>query len=802
MKLLLNHALMASALVGSAFMANSQEPIVIQAEDYDYGYKVMTINPHVTIVTDEGGNQITQPLPADEDLSQIDGSYIGGDGDSSPGIGSYDATIGGEGGIYAMWNVVVPKAGTYDLTIYYASYFDRWLRLTFNQQESIIVYCDQRTADWYGNPGTATDEEGNLLPDQDPAIAKKTIKVYLEEGENTMRIDSFFGWSEGHAVRTGWLPNLDKFEFVKSDTEIEKPDMWDNYLTLTREMESADGKSGAATCPDNRADMHGGAGASIGGGGGTLTYNVNVEKAGVYNLTLWYGLFGTRYTKIKVNYGEPYELMCRQWGSCSWKDANSHTNVLIDLQAGDNIITFMNFQKTGANASDNADSAPMDIFTLDKVRYDDYEAPKNEIAAPFYTLSRVAVYSSNELQDVETALKDRDEWTVAKAAGNQATLNLEFPWPIVMTAYSFGTTDDTSKWTVEISNDGQNWSAAPSGEKGSVGAITTFTMMNPFNPNNLKPFKYIRLNINGDVPASIGDFSVWGYPYLDGVANNPAGLINIPPFEGEAVPDAEKGTLYPNYWEDLAAYYQDFYTVSNNGYSNIDHPADPITGDPTVFYADETTHKIFDNDNSTFWTPVNITAYDENTGEGGVTVELWLDQPALTQSYLIAVPYRVDPETGVAKFTERNPKNWVLEALDENGDFAVIDEVKDFDWYTIGAAYILPVAQDFESDYYRFTIKDGGTRQLSELQLFTDNYSGLDSGSSAVEEVFQNAVVVNIERGAITFNAEEGTAYGIYSINGINIASGKASANGNKVALAPGMYIVRIGNIVRKVAIR
>ncbi len=800
MKLLRNYALMATAIVGSVATANAAEPIVIQAEDYDYGYKVTTVDPHVTVVTDPDGNQTTQPLPADEDLSQIDGAYLGGDGDSSPGIGSYDATIAGEGGIYAMWNVNVPEAGTYDLTIYYASYFDRWLRLTINQQESTIVYCDQRTAGWTGNPGTATDEDGNLLPDQDPAIAKKTVKVYLEKGDNTMRIDSFFGWSEGHAVRTGWLPNLDKFEFVKSATEIEEPASWDTYLTIVREMESADGKSGATTCPDNRTDMHGGAGGSIGGGGGTLTYNVNVEKAGVYNLTLWYGLFGTRYTKIKVNYGEPYELMCRQWGSCSWQDANSHTNVLIDLQEGDNIITFMNFTKTGANASDNADTAPMDIFTLDKVRYDDYVAPKNEIAAPFYTLSRVAVYSSNELQNVETALKDRDEWTLAEAAGNKATLTLEFPWQIVMTAYSFGTTADISKWTVQISSDGENWNNAPSGEKGSVGAITTFTMMNPFNANNLRPFKYIRVNIDGDVPASIGDFSVWGYPYLDATANNPEGLINIPAFEGESVPDTEKGTQYPNYWEDLAAYYQDFYVVSNNGYTNIDHPLDPVTGETTVSYADETAHKIFDNDNSSFWTPVGVTAYDENTGEGGVTVEFWLDDLAKVGSYLIAVPYRVNPETGVAQFTERNPKNWILEALDDNGDFAVIDQVDNFDWYTIGAAYILPVNQDFESDYYRFTIKDGGTRQLSELQLFTDNYSGLEA--SAVSEVFESAVAVSIERGAISFCAAEGTPYGIYSINGMNIAAGKASANGNTVALAPGLYVVRIGNIVKKIAIR
>ena len=799
MKNLLNYALLASAFTGSALVADAQNPIVIQAEDFDYGYKVLAVNPHVTIVTDEDGNQTEVPLPADEDLSQIDGLYLGGDGDSSPGIGSYDATTSGEGGIYAMWNVNVPVAGTYDLTIYYATYFDRWLRLTFNQQESTIVYCKETTAGWTGNPGMATDEDGTLLPDQDPAIAKKTVKVYLEAGDNTMRIDSFFGWSTGHNVRTGWLPNLDKFEFVKSDTEIAEPAVWDNYLTIVREMEDADGKAGSTTCPDNRGDMHGGAGACIGGGGGSLTYNVNVAEAGVYNLTLWYGLFGTRYTKIKVNYGEPYELMCRQWGSCSWQDANSHTNVLIDLQAGDNTITFMNFTKTGDNASDNADTAPMDVFTLDKVRYDDYEAPKNEIAAPFHSLSRVAVYTSDELRNVETALKDRDEWTLAEADGNQATLTLEFPWPIVMTAYSFGTTADISKWTLQVSNDGQSWSNAPSGEKGSVGAITTFTMMNPFNPNNLRPFKYIRVNIDGDVPASIGDFSVWGYPYIDGVANNPDGLINIPAFEGEAVADEEKGNIYPNYWEDLAAYYQDFYTVSNNGYTNIDHPADPITGEPGVFYADETTHKIFDNDNSTFWTPVGVTAYDENTGEGGVTVELWLEEPAQVQSYLIAVPYRVNAETGVAQFTERNPKNWMLEALDENGDFAAIDEIKNFNWYTIGAAYILPVAQDFESDYYRFTLKDGGTLQLSELQLFTDNYSGLDS---SVNEVLENAVAVSIERGAISFSANEGTAYGIYSINGMNVASGKASANGNTVALNPGLYVVRIGNIVKKVVIR
>ena len=68
--------------------------------------------------------------------------------------------------------------------------------------------------------------------------------------------------------------------------------------------------------------------------------------------------------------------------------------------------------------------------------------------------------------------------------------------------------------------------------------------------------------------------------------------------------------------------------------------------------------------------------------------------------------------------------------------------------------------------------------------------------------MIDNAVIVSLEKGAINFTASEGTVYGIYSLNGINVANGKASANGNTVNLAPGMYVVKIGNIVRKVVIR
>lgn len=744
MKNLLRTALIATALTGGMMGAYAANPIVIEAEDYSYAVGIDEVTPGVGSIAS--------------------GIMIGG---TNGAAGNYDETLAGTKGTYATYVINgVPEAGTYDLTIYYNSMQDRWLMVTINNQIGNIVYCDETTESWDGT--TVTNDNGTY-----PGIVSKTIQVYLDKGDNEMRVDAIFGYSEIEGRDIPFLPNLDKFEFNHASTEVAKPKDWNRYEDYFREMEAYDNNSGSSGSED-REGFHGGKSANVGAGGGTLVYNVSVEEAGVYNMTVWYCLWGNRWAKVKVNEGEPYLVQFNSWvDGTEWNYTDSHRNFLIYLNKGENVITVSNYTKTGNNASDNGDTPPMDCFTLDLVNYPDFVAPANEIAAPKHALSDIAEWTSSEL-DVEK-IKDHTEWTIAEASGNSAQVTLEFPFTFLPTGFKWASENtDKNEWTVEASADGQNWSPLTStGSLSTVGRFCTLTLGNPFETPN--PVKFVRLNITGSAKAQIGDFAVFGYPYVSEENHNPEGIL----------------TPELAYTPDLEGFYME-----------------ETMEDGSIKISDETAGRLFDGDNSTFWTPVNEDN-DNWTAKDNLNVEFYLEDYVTVKSYLIAAPYREE-------WSNRNPKAWAIKAYDDNyipgedddesAAFKVLDEQEDFEWNGIGNAYILPVKNDVESYYFQFTLHNAkGTWHLSQIQLYTEDLTngGGSSDDTGVEATpITPALVFATVPGGIQFLAEAGTAYNVYSLAGMTVANGKCAVGGNSVALTPGIYVVKIGKITKKVIIR
>ncbi|MBD5233955.1 MAG: hypothetical protein HDS65_07250 [Bacteroidales bacterium] len=727
---------MAAVLMSGTMAAFAAEPIVLEAEDYTYAVNM-------------------DDAPVGEG-TEASGAMIGG---TQGAVGSYLEMVGGEAGCYAQYIVEVPEAGTYDFTVFYASMFDRWLKVTANNQIGNVIYCDELSAGWDGTPREVLNEDETTTIE--PGIVSKTIQLYLEAGENELKVEYMFGPSKAEGRDVPYIPNLDRFELVRSATEIAKPADWEPYTTYIREMETPDGRSGNTTI-DDRENFSGGQAGCVGASGGTLIYNVNVDQAGVYDMTIWYCLFGNRWAKVKVNEGEPYLVQFNQWAAGEWFAANTHRNVLVYLEKGANTIQISNYTKVGANASSNGDTAPMDLFTLDLVNYPDFVKPANEIGAPKHALSSIAKWSSNTLDNV-AAIQDHNEWTVATAASSTADVVLEFPFEILLTGYQWASENaDRDGWTLEVSNDGRTWREGPTpGATATVGRFYSATLTDPFVTPD--PVKYVRVNIKGSAAASIGDLAVWGYPYSSAATHNPEGIL---------IPDGVE------FNSDIEGYYAE--------------GTDPDTGEVTIY--DETTHNIFDGSNTSFWTPV----CNNETLE--VNVEFYLDEEVQLKSYLIAAPYR-DGWSG------RNPQYWTLAAYDYNSDeedpYTTLDAQNEFVWHTIGGAFILPCDMDFTSDFIRLTLREtaGKTLHLSGLQLFTEDISGEAAGvieSAAVKP----ALALAILPGAIEFVAEAGTDYSIYTIAGATVAQGRAANGGNTVALAPGFYVVKVGNLVKKVSIR
>ncbi len=96
-----------------------------------------------------------------------------------------------------------------------------------------------------------------------------------------------------------------------------------------------------------------------------------------------------------------------------------------------------------------------------------------------------------------------------------------------------------------------------------------------------------------------------------------------------------------------------------------------------------------------------------------------------TEDYITPVGYALVTANDTARYTGRNPKNWALEGLNENGVWVVIDEVTD-DTTLPGANYVQMVRSvRCAGEYCRFRISfrglvSGSTFQLSELFLLTD----------------------------------------------------------------------------------
>ncbi len=592
----------------------------------------------------QGGNKATaDALPAPVVIESNGVNYDGQEclgQPNQPQLMYADYENGGYRGI--KYKVTAPSAGEYELEISYYTMNQRYIAVQVGDQKENIIRCDFANAWGYG--------EGNT-----PATS--TVNVWLEQGDNVLKVSTApvyynYGGDNGYP----FLPNIYKFAFTKvADSNKTAAD----FVTVKPIFVEAE--SGyEVSAYDNRENFHSNGGDYNGVSldmSNYANYRLNIPAEGVYLMRIWYCTMQVRpfvisaedYPDINVNVA----IL-----SSGWNTANAYMYIPVYMKKGSQTLRL---------SGNGADFAPViDCFEIIPLEAAWYAIPEKDttVKYPQYALSTVANYSSDIFTNLND-IHDFNEYTSATSDKTEGTVTVEFPWNILLTGYGIATGNNTANWKLERSEDGENW--------------TSLEMPADFNKFGTKALscnksgdlykdavatKYVRLTISGDEGASLGEFTIYGYPYISATAHNPSGLVTA-----------------------------DNYTSNDNGWPNAAGP--------------EGIGHMIDGLNTTWWT--------RNDDNDPVEITVKLDEPCVIDSYLMAIPNRNE--------TVRNLKEWTLSDDDEE-----LSKVDDMNWISDGAAVIIPVTQGTASDTYKLTIPRTKVDQphMSGFQLFSTIPTGVE----------------------------------------------------------------------------
>ena len=423
-------------------------------------------------------------------------------------------------GGYANYEFEAPKAGTYDLTIYYVTTEERWFSVKVNDQAMKAVCCSETTPNWDGEP-VLDDVTGEVIT---PGVLSKTLKVYMQEGSNIIQMQGLFKYYANDAtnLEKPYSPILDKIEIKYSDTQL--GEVADGPEQILRECEDYSSIIGSAFTK-NMGAFSGGAGVNLNKADGGFTYNVNVATAGVYKLDIYYTYMAERWISVKVGdtkrMNVQFKTRTETWEGTGTSKPEEYPaffqrSVLIWLEAGDNVITFSSYTTPGTNY---ADSPSMDKFTLDLIECSEFVKPTYDILAKKVSLADIATFTANEEIDV-TKLNDHNEHTGVTLSGKTAlTVTAELPYAFKITGYSYSTSNNNEDWTVEISADGNDWSEISAGSS-KEGTIYTYSMSEPS-----AAAKYVRVVASGTEDVNLNEIQLYGNPCVSETQNFPEGIF-------------------------------------------------------------------------------------------------------------------------------------------------------------------------------------------------------------------------------------------------------------------------------------
>ncbi|MDR2087354.1 MAG: hypothetical protein LBP72_09300 [Dysgonamonadaceae bacterium] len=656
-------------------------------------------------------------------------------------------------GSYVKYIITAEAAGTYDFAIDYATMNGRSMYVKAENYLPVIAVFDTFTGSWDGSEGTGDD--GNPLA----GIMTLTVPVYLNAGENEVEIGAFDG-QDG-----SFSPNFDKFT-VSPSAATTLPTLSPAALSFEAEnarIISADIND--ATCYSGGKGIF-----NIGASSKIQFENINVAEEGTYNVVAYYTTFSERNFTVKANNYLPVTMACKiglPYWTCPENEEQENDptrptilkkTVQVYFNAGSNTLTFSSFQ---GNPTPNLDKIEIVKSGLNLPK------PGYEImAAVFDFTDNVANFATDFVEEYATdsanlsRLIDNNEYTTyIKEGVSETKITAKTAYPIILTGYAIaGIFGQPGKlpddWTLEYSDDGNTWNPVA-----NVGAIDTDayrSITTGYNLDNLVSAQYFRLTATGNGKVEIGEWQLFGVPYISAE---------------QAFPNDDMTHNVP--FDEILSY---------------------SMGDPDGFDRgggwNEVFENVFDKQLNTVYTVVD-----------GKNFYIQFETPDLVtlKSYAL---------TGRFGFAPRSPSKWKIEALSEKtSDWVLLDTRENIKFPADASTLMFNIKEPVESFLYKLTVEDTageGTANLVQWQMFKDWY-GISPSPNAINNVTCHfPVTVASRKGSIQLytTSAANLPFTLFDLLGKQIESGVCHPGITEIRVGSGVYIIRVGEAASKIVVK
>jgi hypothetical protein len=656
-------------------------------------------------------------------------------------------------GAYVYYQIDAATAGTYDLAIDYATMNTRRIYVQVENYQPTVVEFDDYTGDWNGSAGV--DEEGNPVP----GIKTKTIQIYLNQGENLLTIGAF---DTGEQTDS---PNIDKFTLSPSAQTMETPAQQTSFLVL--EAEDATTQVGGELKDFPCYSGEKGVGSMNSGNDARLVFrNVNASQTGTYDLSVFYTTAERRKFYAKIGVQQKTIIDCTSitdYWECPETAPDNAPAVLkktvqVYLTQGNNTVT------VGAHGgwAPNIDKIEIQKSSLT------IDEPDPEVAAAIFDYTdNVVSFEEDFTESVPTNkdnlknLIDNNEFTDYVVPGvSSASVTVKLAYPIVLTGYAIA-----SSYTNPVSLDDWRLEYSLNGTTGWTEVNQSLVTDNAnyrkvrtgYSPNDetVVSAQYYRLTATGNSGVAIGEWQLFGLPFISGEQNFP---------DDDMTADVN--------FSDILSYA----TASADGFARGD-------------VWNEVYENVFDKSAVTKYTVVEAKTF---------WIEFEVPDPLELKSYALSVHYTTE-------YSSRNPKKWKLEGYSANAnDYVVLDSRDEMKFPEYGSTLMFNIAEPELCYIYRLTVEDNagaGDVHLCQWQMFADY---LSTTAVTTPKAKTSDVIAYAGKGKILLNssAAKSLPYQIYNLTGQKVAQGVCQPGLNEIPFSQGLYIVRIDNHATKTMVR
>ncbi len=623
-------------------------------------------------------------------------------------VGDNDA-----GSSIAFTDVEIAKEGTYEFKTYYTCVGSRSIAVKSNNYADVISTIVNGTADW-----------------NTPPVATMSIYVYLKQGKNTIKITPHPSGQGG--------PNMDKFEILTTDYVIPQP----GEFPILLEAENARLFGSLKVKPLNGSTISGLSGGKYIGdfNQNAKSYlqfvDVQIPEEGTYELRV-FSMGSGRALSIKVNQYKKSVITTKN--SPSWDDAPpSMVSTLIYMDKGKNKITFSTHNDDGPN---------LDKFEIHKTTE---TIPKPETVNISYVsdfTDEAEILTQND-NETSSYLTDNNETTIYKVPGITSTqIIAKCKEPVLLTGYLLSSgldaTEDVTKWTLESSVDGNVWKTITPNSSTDLSGAYLFTVNRSYGTAEANTARYYRLTAKGATDINIGEWQLFGVPYLTNTDGK-----NFPQDITEGINLEANVSGYPE-------------GASGNGWSEKIYN----------LFNRKLNNKYFMNGAKQFY------------------VEVKLDKAYLLDSYTL---------TSADEFPDRDPAKWTFNGFNEELGWVELDRQVEFTFPSRYATIQFNI--NSKVPFTKFLLDVEGNNgsvdtQLLKWQLFGKEYTGEGTGfKTPKNETPPYSIHPEYGKISIRYNTNVSADYQIYNIAGVSVAKGILSETRKDIALSQGIYIVKIND--------